>query len=287
MSKKTKLLGRIAVYSALLLALPLAYGTVYALTILGYEDLFAELVKPPTAQIFERDGTTYLWGGEGEDEHFDITEFHLEPRGLRYGSGREHFPALLDPDFVSVKVAGRAVNDSQRVLVASIGDEAKIYPIHFLRRHEVVNDTLGGRPIVAVYCILANLGAIYSRDYDEMTYTFAVSGYTYETKGVWHGLQAFVLWDRETESLWWPPIGKAVSGPSIDVPMAVLDKALWAQTTFGEARNKYPNAVVLSRVQHHEAPEAWHRADPPALQRAKGEAPQQSIAPTWGANSSI
>ena len=103
----------------------------------------------------------------------------------------------------------------------------KAYSIKDLTRHEVVNDVLNGQPIMAAYCILADLGAIYERNYDDQELTFALSGYTYFDKDVWNGLDGFVLWDRETESLWWPLIGKAVSGPLKEVKLLEMDKSHW------------------------------------------------------------
>lgn len=62
-------------------------------------------------------------------------------------------------------------------------------------------------------------------------YTFAFSGYTYSDKEIWDGLNAFVLWDCDTESLWLPTIGKGVSGPMIDVPMQLTPAEFWTVTT--------------------------------------------------------
>ena len=84
---------------------------------------------------------------------------------------------------------------------------------------------------MAAYRILADLGAIYDRIVDERLYTFALSGYTYFDPAVWNGMDGFVLWDRETESLWWPLIGKSVSGPILNTPMKVYDQTACAQTT--------------------------------------------------------
>ena len=74
------------------------------------------------------------------------------------------------------------------------------------------------------YCVLADLGAVYSRNYNSKELTFALSGYTYYDKNIWNGLDGFVLWDRETESLWWPLVGKAVSGKLKGVNLLELNK---------------------------------------------------------------
>jgi hypothetical protein len=146
-----------------------------------------------------------------------------------------------------------------------------------------VNDTIAGRPIFAAYCYLAELGAVYDRRYGDHMLTFALSGYTYSDDSIWDGRDAFVLWDRDTESLWWPPVGRAVSGPLIDTPMQLLDEALWAQTTWGQARRRHPDALVLRPGQERdfEPPASWPRLDTPTGPALAGEA---GVPPRWGDN---
>jgi len=136
--------------------------------------------------------------------------------------------------------------EEAKVLAVKIGEEIKVYPIDLLIRHEVVNDVMGGRQICASYCILADLWAVYDRSMYDTTFTFAVSGYTYFDPEYKDGRDAFVLWDRETESLWWPLENKAVSGPMIDKQMKPLEEKLWFQATWGELKSLHPDAVVLA-----------------------------------------
>jgi len=213
------------------------------------DDGFGVAGRATTTVIEKDDGTRLLWGGDDPSMHFDISTFRLEPANLRYGIGREAFPALIDPAFVSADDVGAWLNPEDRVLAVRIAQEVRVYPIELLTRHEVVNDVVAGVPIFAAYCVLADLGAVYKRRLGEHTLTFALSGYTYADPDVWEGRDAFVLWDRETESLWWPPIGKAVSGPLVDQPLKLLDPAHWSQTTWGEIRDQHPDAQVLRRGQ--------------------------------------
>ena len=210
-------------------------------------------------RTFEHEGRTWLWGGPNESDHFDVTTFRLDAARLHYGLGREHFAALVEPRYVSVEEADGHVRESDEVLVVKIGEETRVYPIGLLQRHEAVNDVVAGRSIVAVWCILARLGAVYDRELDGHTLTFGVSGYTYSEPSVWDGRQAFVLWDRDTESLWWPPKGQAVSGPLVDTPMRVLEEALWAQTVWKKVLEEHPAARVLASEQTMQRPEKWAR----------------------------
>jgi len=232
-------------------------------------------------RLFEQDGRTLLWAGPSDSMHFDVTETTLPLDGLRYGIGREAFPALIEPRFVSVSEASSWIDPNAPVLLVQIGDEVKIYPVQQLIRHEVVNDTIGGRAIFAAYCILADLGAVYDREMGGHDFTFALSGYTCSHPDVWDGRDAFVLWDRDTESLWWPTIGKAVSGPMLGVNLKVLDPALWSQTTWAAATTRYPTARVLDKGQDFERPVSWPRLEHlPSLN--PGEEPK--LAPRWGGN---
>ncbi len=210
-------------------------------------------------RFFEKNGRPMLYGGPFEAQHFDISNLDLKPEQFHYGLGRESFPALLKPEFESVEQADQIWNDSQRFLLAYRGGEVKAYSVKDLTRHEVVNDVLDGEPIFAAYCILADLGAIYRRTYGDKVFTFAVSGYTYFDPEVWDGLDGFILWDRETESLWWPLVDKAVSGSLKGVKLIKLEEANWEDTTWGIIKRKYPNAKVMKSGLDFERPGTWKR----------------------------
>lgn len=250
--------------------------------------------------VTHENGRTYLWGGRN-GERFDITQMQLDPARMHWALGREYFKALTEPKFVSTEKASEWLEDDKRVLLVSIGNEARIYPLDVLRPHELVNDTVGNRPIFVAYCPLAQLAAAYDRTVGKRTYTFALSGYTYDDPDFWDGSEAFVLWDRETESLWWPPIGKAVSGPMNETSLNVLENELWAQTTWGEVKEQFPNAVVLQRGQGHvPAPSTVDlsmslsagpasplpmRPDGPRPKLHSG--PDSALPPRWGENSTV
>ena len=208
-------------------------------------------------KFFEKDGQKMLYGGEDPGQHFNISGYALKDEQFHYGIGREAFPALLKPEFITVEEANQVWADSTRFLVAYAGDEVKAYSVPDLIHHEVVNDELNGQPIMAAYCILADLGAIYERNYGDTELTFALSGYTYFDEEVWDGLDGFILWDRETESLWWPLIGKAVSGPLKDVKLLEMDNSKWKDVNWKYVKENYPGAMVLKSGQDFERPAQW------------------------------
>ena len=65
----------------------------------------------------------------------------------------EPFPAIRDPEVVAAAQAGPFVRDDELVLGVTVGTEARAYPINMLTNptREIINDTLGGRPITATW----------------------------------------------------------------------------------------------------------------------------------------
>jgi len=222
----------------------------------------------------------YLYGGEDSLQNFDITGYTLNDEQFHFGIGRERFPALLVPEFIEMSVADTIFEDTVRFLFLNMDGVRKAYSIKDLTRHEVVNDEVNGRPVMAAYCILADLGAVYDRTLIDKKFTFALSGYTYYDDEVWDGIDGFVLWDRETESLWWPLIGEAVSGPMKGSKMKVLPEEYWLQTTWGEIKDKYDDVLVLEPGQDFERPSEWTKYIDIQLVKENGE----SVAPRWGEN---
>lgn len=218
-------------------------------------------VSVDNGKFFQSDGKKMLFGGKNENQHFNISDYLLKDEQFHYGIGREKFPALLKPEFASVQDVDSIWADSSRFLLAYSGKEVKAYSIKDLTRHEIVNDVLNGKPIMAAYCILADLGAIYERLYGDQELTFALSGYTYYDNEIWNGLDGFVLWDRETESLWWPLIGKAVSGPLKNVKLLEMDPNNWKDVKWKFIKDNYPNALVLKSGQDFERPTEWKKIE--------------------------
>lgn len=210
--------------------------------------------------VFEKENHWWLWGGVNDDWHFDIDHWELRPCQLHFGLGRESFPALIAPQYSNQEEADVLYHDDVRVLAVEDGDDIKVFPVSLMIKHEIINDVVNGDPIMVAYCVLADLGAVYTREYCDHTLTFALSGYTYSDPEVWGGTEAFVLWDRETESLWWPLIDRAVSGDMNGVDLVKYIKG-WEDTSWGNIKEQYSSnhILVLKAGQSMEIPESWNR----------------------------
>ena len=74
--------------------------------------------------------------------------------GATWLARQNHFEWMFNPlpNPAYAKSADAAfVNDEDRVMAVTIGDEAVAYPIRIMAYHHVVGDTVGGTPIVATY----------------------------------------------------------------------------------------------------------------------------------------
>lgn len=65
--------------------------------------------------------------------------------------GRDAIPAILEPVFANRAEAFAQMEPSERVIGVSIDGDHRAYPLNLLSRHEVVNDTVGGKPIAVTW----------------------------------------------------------------------------------------------------------------------------------------
>ena len=65
--------------------------------------------------------------------------------------GRDGIPAILDPIFANRAQSLAQMDPSERVIGVSINGDHRAYPLNLLSRHEIVNDTVGGKPIAVTW----------------------------------------------------------------------------------------------------------------------------------------
>jgi hypothetical protein len=142
---------------------------------------------------------------------------------------RDAIPSIDEPAFGATYFG----EPDDRVIVV----EGRAYPVRVLSYHEIVNDLLDGRPIAVTWCPICASAVVYDRTVDDRVLTFGTSGSLAD--------DALVMYDRETESQWKQPLGRAISGQfegrSLDVvPAAML--------SYGQFREAYPDGTVLQPV---------------------------------------
>ena len=95
-----------------------------------------------------------LWMGGRWWGRIALVVFLLPVLGATWLAWQNHFEWMFNPlpNPAYVKTADASfVNNDDRLMVVAINGEAVAYPIRLMGYHHVVEDTVGGTPIVATY----------------------------------------------------------------------------------------------------------------------------------------
>ncbi len=156
---------------------------------------------------------------------------------------------LVDPEVL----AGRDVADineaergkllvsDDRVAGLLVNGEARAWPLRLLRRHELVNDVLGGEPVVVAYAPLADLVVAASRRLADEVLELAISGLFVDSMPLYFDRQDPAV----AASLWHPMTLTAVSGPRTGRRLDLLPVQL---ATWAEWLEAHPDTTVLAPV---------------------------------------
>ena len=150
---------------------------------------------------------------------------------------RDAIPPIDNPPYDSAQAAGDWLDSDALVLGYVDADgQAYAYPARILDVHEIVNDELGGRPILISYCPLCRSGIVYDRVLDGQELSFGNTSALYESD--------LVMFDRETLSYWFQVGGEAIVG---DLTGARLTPLPSITTTWNQWLELHPDTLVLSR----------------------------------------
>jgi hypothetical protein len=151
------------------------------------------------------------------------------------GPGPDGIPPIDEPRFLRAAEVGWLA-DEEPVVSLTLGDEHRAYPVQIMVWHEIVNDTVAGRPVSVTYCPLCNSALAFDRRLGDRVLTLGTSGRLY--------LSDLVMYDRQTESLWSQIEGRAIAGVLTGerlerIPVQTVGWAQW--------RAAHPDGWVLSR----------------------------------------
>lgn len=194
-------------------------------------------------KIIQKDNSTFLYGGENDSMHFEVDDWNFDKCSLKGGLGREKFQALLNPDYQTAGDTNLLPTDSCLVLFKD--NLVLVYPYSVLSFHEAVNEYVGDHPVLVAYCKLANLAVVYDRMICDTEINFAISGYTYAQPSVYNGVRSFIMWDRQTESLWWPLQDLSVSGFFKNTRLEKYNEQEWTNLTWAEIKRNFENVSIL------------------------------------------
>ena len=152
------------------------------------------------------------------------------------GPPKDGIPAIDHPEFESVGDADRWLADREPVVVVTIDNAAKAYPLQILIWHEIVNDQVGRTPVSITYCPLCNTALAFDRRLDGQVLDFGTTGRLRHSD--------LVMYDRQTETWWQQATGEGIVGEYAGRRLTFISAPLVSWETFKQA---YPSGQVLSR----------------------------------------
>jgi hypothetical protein len=179
----------------------------------------------------------------------DFTRTTVDFASIRSGGPpKDGIPSIDGPKFETL-VGGKAggwaadIGDVEAVVSLSIGGDARAYPLRILTWHEIVNDTVDGRPVAVTYCPLCNAALAFERIVDGRTLDFGATGKLRHSD--------LVMYDRQTESWWQQFTGEsivgALAGKSLKLVPSRLESFALFRKRFPEGRVLVPNEPALRR----------------------------------------
>jgi hypothetical protein len=151
------------------------------------------------------------------------------------GPKRDGIKSVDEPGFAAPEAASW-VAPQNPVLGVSVGDAAHTYPVHIMDYHQIVNDDVGGTPVLVTYDPLAGVPRAFDARVDGRRLEFGVSGLLHNHN--------FLLYDRETESLWLQFTGEALAGPLAGKRLTPLPIRQERLSTW---LSRHPSTRVLER----------------------------------------
>jgi hypothetical protein len=222
---------------------PTAAGSIFFLLLVAFlaacadqdqagikETPFTRTASAPTPQIEE--GPTIVPLPTTRPRRLSVGELQL-------AADINDIPAIFAEDalFVDAETGSQEWVDDELVIGVVINDDARAYPIRLLSNHEIVNDIVGGDPVMITWCPLCFTAIVFDRVVAGQELTFGVSGYLSDNN--------LVMYDHRTNTLWSQVAGEAIRGAHRGEQLAVRPSLM---TSWGEWRAAYPETQVLSAV---------------------------------------
>jgi len=149
---------------------------------------------------------------------------------------RDGIRAVFEPRFDPVGEADEWLDDQEPVIALEYNGETRAYPLQILTWHEIVNDNVGGEPLVVTYCPLCNTAIAFKRTVNGDQRIFGVSGALRHND--------LIMYDRETETLWQQISGLGIVGEDAGTQLEFVSVQI---VSWADFRDTFPDAQVLNR----------------------------------------
>ena len=171
-------------------------------------------------------------GSTVESYEFDLSNLHIPEETLvAVMQHRDMSPVLTNPAILSPEeLALKNFNKRNQFLVSgdlvvgvALGGETRTYPLHMLNVHEVINDTLGGVPIVVYWNWPSGYIGVFERIVHGEEVSFGLSGLS------GNGVMLMYPIKEEVggEQLFSAMLGQSVTGESIPMKPITHEVTSW------------------------------------------------------------
>lgn len=211
-------------------------------------------------------------GTGGEDGYPSLAQTGFPPTVCEEPTQPWALLEIDDPQFASdwpqdvdEKYADDGILDDTQVVVGVTGGERpRAYPVTVLWRHEVVEDTYAGEPLLVTYCSLCRSGMVASRVVAGETRSFRATGLLWQPEDVFAAAAEadnrsfgatvrdtdvgvrnsgnLVMVDRESGSYWSQLLARAICGPLENEALAIRPSRV---ATWGDWRREHEGTEVL------------------------------------------
>ena len=150
-------------------------------------------------------------------------------------ASRSVLGALTLPQYETVEEATERMSPNEPVIALEVSGEARAYPLSILLSNNIVNDWLGGQPVLVAYAPLSNAAVTFERRVGVAVPIFRATGA--------RRFDNLIMYDDVTESWWQQATGEAIVGSLAGLSLRQIPGAVMSWLDFSRA---YPNGSVLS-----------------------------------------
>ena len=166
----------------------------------------------------------------------DFSKHSVDYTEILLGQVRDGIPSIDNPKFAPVSDDPDWLAEREPVIALQIGDDARAYPLQIMTWHEIVNDIVGGDPVIVTFCPLCNSAIVFERRMGDTINSFGVSGLLRYSD--------LIMYDRATDSWWQQILGEAIVG---ELTGTRLPKVPASIISWADFRQNYPDGQVLTR----------------------------------------
>lgn len=102
--------------------------------------------------------------------------------------------------------------------------------------HEIVNDTVGGEPLMVSFCPLCNTAIAFKRTFDGTVLDFGTIGRLRYSN--------LIMYDRQTETWWQQATGDAIASEHTGAQLEFYPASMISWVDF---KSQHPNGLVVLR----------------------------------------